>query len=215
MTAVDKKRPEVRLCLALIAIFALVASKGVGFVEQALSWSEPGRSMLRELGAPDGGATGGGVALYARAEQAAPFLDGPLRIATLPAAAEAVSNVLRVWPFAGAYWARLAEIRAASGSDIRSVIAAYQMSVLVAPFDGDMMVARQALGVQLWDVLPMDDQRSVLTDLVSVWNARPAELTSRLRKATASLSPGGRKTLKAELKARSGLLDQQLAVIGL
>jgi hypothetical protein len=77
------------------------------------------------------------------------------------------------------------------------------------------MLARQVLGVQLWDVLSTDDRRSVLTDLASVWNARPPTLTEKLREATASLSPEGRKSLKAELKARSRLLDQQLASIGL
>ena len=91
-----------------------------------------------------------GLRLYARTDVAEPFLDGPLGLETVVPANEAVTNVLRVWPLAGFYWLRLAEIRAASGKDIQSVNAAYQLSVVVAPFDGEMMLARQVLGVQLW-----------------------------------------------------------------
>ena len=216
----EKKRSEIRLSLVIIAISAFVVLKGFDAISQALSSADMadtlpaavGQHGLEALAAP---ADVSGLRLYARADSAAPYLNGPLNLRNVGPANDAVTNVLRVWPLAGAYWIRLAEIRAASGGDMQSIIGAYQLSVLVGPFDGQMMVARQALGVQLWDVLSEDDRRSVLTDLASVWDMRPETLTEKLRVATASLSPEGRKSLKAELKARSRLRDQQLAVIGL
>jgi hypothetical protein len=198
-----KKRSEIRLSLAIIAIAGLLAAKGVDFIRVALASSD----------VPAAG--GSGLRLYARTAEAAPFLSGSLDIARLAAAEHAVTGVLQVWPLAGAYWLRLAEIRALSGGDIQSVIAAYQLSVLVAPFDGRMMMARQALGVRLWEVLSPDDRTSVVTDLASVWPARPAAVSEQLRAATASLSADGRTTLKAELVARSRLYDRELAGIGL
>lgn len=216
----DNKRAEVRLPLAIIAICAVVAAKGVDFVKQALATSGPGEAPAGSVGQPGplprpAAADSAGLRLYARTAQAAPFLDGPLDSNTTGPAGEAVTDVLRVWPLAGAYWVRLAEIRSASGADIHSVLAAYQLSVLVAPFDGRMMLARQILGMQLWDALSPDEQKTVLTDLVSVWDVRSPEVTEGLRRAAASLSPAGRKLLRARLKARARLPDQQLADIGL
>ena len=60
-----------------------------------------------------------------------------------------------------------------------------------------------------------DEQRSVLNDLVSVWNSRSSDLTAKLRQATAALSTEGRQSLKEQLKARAPLGDRQLAAIGL
>ncbi len=216
----SKNRYDTRLSLAIIAVSALLVAKGFEAFELALASSERGMPLassaaVRAVEAPPVGADVSGLRLYTRADRAAPFLDGPLNMQAVGPAADAVTNVLRVWPLAGAYWVRLAEIRAASGGDIQSVIGAYQLSVLVAPFDGHMMLLRQALGVQLWDVLSVDDRRGVLNDLTSVWNIRPPAVTAKLVEATASLSPDGRKSLKADLKARSRLRDQQLAIIGL
>jgi hypothetical protein len=195
-----KKPPERRLSLVIILVFGLVASKGVDFVDRAVS--SPGPET-------------GGVRLYARAETAAAFLTKPLTTQTVGPADDAVTAVLRIWPLAGIFWLRLAEIRAAAGADMQSVIEAYRLSVLAAPFDGRMMLARQVLGVQLWDVLSTDDQRSVARDLVGVWDMRPPALTDKLRAATEGLSPDARKTMRAVLRSRSMLADRQLAAIGL
>ena len=216
----EKKRSEVRLSLAIIAISAFVVIRGYDTISQALSSADVADTPTAAVGQRDSEplvppTDVSGLRLFARADTAAPYLNGPLNMRTVEPAREAVTNVLRVWPLAGAYWVRLAEIRAASGGDIQSIIGAYQLSVLVGPFDGQMMLARQVLGVQLWDALSADDRRSVLTDLASVWEQRPAAITAQLKEATASLSPGGRKSLKDELKARSRLRDQQLAAIGL
>ena len=215
-----RQRLNFRLPLAIIAASALIASAGLKIIDQAQSSSDiaTARSVAAGHRGPatlPAAADVSGLRLYARTDVAAPFLQGSLDLQTVVPATEAVTNVLRVWPLAGAYWLRLAELRAASGRDIQSVISAYQLSVLVAPFDGQMMLARQVLGVQLWDVLSIDEQRSVLTDLVRVWNARSPDLTAKLRQATAALSPEGRQSLKAQLQTRSSLGDQQLAAIGL
>ena len=207
------QRPQIQLTLVIIAISAMLASAGVKVINQALLSSEAatalsGGSAQGVLAAFPAAADANGLRVYARTDVAAPYLQGPLHLQTVVPATEAVTDVLRVWPLAGTYWLRLAEIRAASGADIQSVIAAHQLSVLVAPFDGEMMLARQVLDVQLWDVLSVDEQRTVVNDLVSVWNSRPPDLTAKLRQATAGLSTEGRKSLKAELKARSSLGDQ-------
>ena len=214
------QRLEFRLPLIIIAVSAFVASTGVKIINQALLSSDM-EAARSEATNQSGAATVppapdvSGLRLYARTDVAAPFLEGPLGLETVAPATEAVTNVLRVWPLAGFYWLRLAEIRAASGKDIQSVNAAYQLSVVVAPFDGEMMLARQVLGVQLWDVLSTDEQRSVLNDLVSVWNSRSPDLTAKLRQATAALSTEARQSLKEQLKARAPLGDRQLAAIGL
>jgi hypothetical protein len=210
-----RKWPQIRFSLAVIALFTFVASKGCDLVRQALLSSGDSAALPAWVEAPSAAADIAGARLYARTDLAAPFFDGPLDMTDLQPADRAVRDVLQVWPLAAAYWVRLAEIRAASGSDIQAVIGAYQLSVLAAPYDGEMMLARQVLGVQLWDVLPADDRRNVLSDLASVWDQRPPAVTEQLREATASLSAEGREALKAQMKARTQLLDRQLALIGL
>jgi hypothetical protein len=216
----QKKRSDIRLSLAIIALAALVGSKGIACINQALSAStaEDGVASVagrRETDTQTGEAGTRGIKLYARADRAMPILAEPLTLPTIGAASEAVSDVLQVWPLAGAYWVRLAEIRAASGADLASVIAAYRVSVLVAPFDGAMMLDRELLGVQLWEVLSDDDRRSVVTDLTGAWTIRPAASIAQLRQAMALLSPDGRKRLKDGVQARSRLRDAELATIGL
>jgi len=214
------KRPDIRVSLAIIALYGCVAAKGTDLVKQALSPAVADPAVSGQIGQPGqqivpAARDVSGVRLYVRTDQAAPFLRGRLTNSNVAMAEESVTSVLRVWPVAGAYWERLAEIRAASGRDIQSVIEAYQMSVLVAPFDGQTMVTRQALGVRLWDVLSADDRRGVVADLASTWNALPPDLTISLHNAIASLSPDGRARLKADLKGRSSLDDRQLTEIGL
>jgi hypothetical protein len=215
-----KKGPEIRLSLAIIALSGFVISKGVDCVNQALAASsaggQPPDATDQRVGRPLPAETGTkGIELYARAARAMPALAQPLTLKTVDAAGDAVADVLEVWPLAGPYWVRLAEIRAASGADLSSAIAAYQISVVVAPFDGGMMLAREVLGVGLWDVLSADDRRSVVTDLTGAWTLRQRGSVEQLRRATGSLSPNGRKTLKHDLKARSRLADADLATIGL
>jgi hypothetical protein len=216
----QKKRSEIRLSLAIIALAGLVGSKGIDCINQALSASAaedgvPSVAGRRDVDTRAGDAGTRGIKLYANADRAMPVLAEPLTLQTVGAASDAVSDVLQVWPLAGAYWVRLAEIRAASGADLASVIAAYQVSVLVAPFDGGMMLDREVLGVQLWDVLSADDRRSVVTDLTGAWTMRRPASLEQLRQATAALSPDGRERLKDDLQARSRLLDAELATIGL
>ncbi len=215
-----KKGPEIRLSLAIIALSGFVMSKGIDCVNQALSASaaggQPSHAADQRGGRPLPADTRTrGIELYARADRAMPALAEPLTLQTVGAAGDAVTDVLQVWPLAGPYWVRLAEIRAASGADISSVIAAYQISVVVAPFDGRMMLAREVLGVQLWDALSADDRRSVVTDLAGAWTLRQRASIELLRHATGSLSPDGRKTLRHDLKARARLIDAELATIGL
>jgi hypothetical protein len=215
-----RRPPETRLSFIIILVFGLVASKGCDIINQALASVGAARPVLDSAVMPDvrgqpSNSESSGVRLSARTETAARFLMTPLTPTSIGPAREAVTAVLQVAPLAGIFWLRLAEIRAASGTGVLSIIDAYRLAVLVAPFDGRMMLARQVLGVQLWDVLPTDDRRSVVTDLLGVWTMRPAELTDQLRAATATVSPDGRRTMRATLRSRSDIPDRQLAAIGL
>jgi hypothetical protein len=210
----DKKPPEIRVSLLIILAFGLVASKGIDFVDQARLSSATAAGPVPTASHPPG-LESTGERLYARTDTATSVLTKPLTPAIVGPAGDAVTAALRVWPLAGVFWIRLAEVRAASGADLQSVLEAYRLSVLAAPFDGQMMLARQVLGVLLWDVLSTDDRRGAVRDLVDVWDTRPPALTDRLRAATEALSSDGRRTMRAALRLRAELQDRQLAAIGL
>jgi hypothetical protein len=54
-------------------------------------------------------------------------------------------------------------------------------SIALSIHCGATALASHRLGVQLWEVMPAEDQRNMLTDLTMTWEARPPGVADRLR----------------------------------
>lgn len=83
--------------------------------------------------------------------------------------AEDIAALLAEEPLSGAAWLDLAAARQASRQAVEQVAAALVLSNLTAPREAHVMAARAAFGLSLWEDLPPNLRRTLVSDLIGGW----------------------------------------------
>jgi len=115
-------------------------------------------------------------------ERLGPFVDDPAlgflaRRKTLeldrsddaPARAASLEALLGLTPLSGDAWLELARVRLGAGYGLEKVASALAMSNVAAPNEAHVMAARAAFGLPLWRLLPPEERRSLIADLIGGW----------------------------------------------
>jgi hypothetical protein len=116
-------------------------------------------------------------------------------------------ELLAVTPTAGRLWLNLAILRWRRGAPLEEVLDALQMSKLTQPREFETMVARSLFLLRLWELLPSDEQRFAINQLVDLSGRFNAAQTERLQAIVAKKPEATRQALKQQLSAR-GAKDQ-------
>jgi hypothetical protein len=118
--------------------------------------------------------------------------------------------LLAVKPTAGRLWLNLAIARWRRGAPPRQILDALRMSNVTEPREFETMVPRALFLVRLWELLPSDEQRLAVNQLVELNGRFDAAQAQQLQAIIAKKPEATRQALKQQISAR-GAQDQAWA----
>jgi hypothetical protein len=109
----------------------------------------------------------------------------------------ALSDLLSLTPLSGGAWLELARARLGAGAGIEKAASALAMAKLSAPNEAQAMAARAVFGLPLWRLLPPEDRKYLLDDLIGGFAAMSEPDRDALRAMFAAAGP----KMRAEARA--------------
>ncbi len=116
-------------------------------------------------------------------------------------------DLLAVTPTAGGLWLNLAIARWRRAAPWPQVLDALQMSNVTEPNESQTMINRSIFLLRLWELLPSDERRLVVNQLIELNGRFDAAQAQQLRAIIAKKPEATRQTLKQQFSER-GAQDQ-------
>ena len=170
---VDQKLPllamrvNIRFWTAIIVIgfCAFSVGRGVNIVRFSLAMATIGssESMAEIIGK---WATVSGIASTALQSKLKEKID-PSNLAAANSRREALSAMLSIEPLSSPDWLALSNVQLITDQPMDQVFGSLALSVMTGPNEGYVMAERGMFGVSLWEDLPPDLKRHVITDLAA------------------------------------------------
>ena len=126
-----------------------------------------------------------------------------------------LSGTLAVTPTAGRLWLNLAILRWQRGAPLPQILDALQMSNVTEPREFQTMVARSFFLLRLWELLPGDEQRLAVDQLIELNGRFDAAQTQQLQAIIARKPEPTRKALKQQFSARGAQDRAWLRALGM
>lgn len=118
-----------------------------------------------------------------------------------------VIDLLATEPASGRQWLALAQLRWRRGAPMAEVLGALQMSNVTEPREANTMSLRLPFVLRLWELLPEDEQRLAVNQLVELRGRLDHDTLKEIRAILATKSEATREALRAEFAAR-GVRDR-------
>jgi hypothetical protein len=126
-----------------------------------------------------------------------------------------LARLLSIKPLSPRAWLELAGLRLITGEPFVRVLRALEMSWIVGPNEGSIMMERALFGLLDWRALPRNAQGRTLKDLAGAMHAGAAsESQVVLAKTLLTMQPAARKERIARMLRMDGLFPAQLRAIG-
>jgi hypothetical protein len=126
-----------------------------------------------------------------------------------------LGETLAVTPTAGRLWLNLAILRWRRGAPLPQILDALQMSEVTEPREFQTMVARSLFSLRLWEVLPSDEQRLAVDQLIELNGRFDAAQSQQLQAMIAQKPEPARQALKQQFSARGAKERAWLRALGL
>ena len=113
-----------------------------------------------------------------------------------------VGGLLSVRPMSGSAWMLLAEGRLLSGAPLDDILSAYNMAILTARREAQVMKARVDFGFRIWEFLPESMRNTVASDFVLLMRIYRPDEAARLRTVVSLKHPEVRADMRARVAGR-------------
>jgi len=123
--------------------------------------------------------------------------------------------LLATTPTSGRLWLDLALARWRRGAPLRETLSALQMSEVAQPHEAETMVERVIFALRIWELLPKDEQRQAITQLVELDGRFEPAALQRLQAVLAKKPAETKAALRDELAARGAAARPFVRTLGL